>query len=63
MSVDNASRIIIDNSIMLLQIVASLTDDSKSIIYDLSMFIVQADLTKWGIRWRRGILSAMHYIY
>jgi hypothetical protein len=61
MSEDNASRIIIDNSIMLLQIVAPLTDDSKSIIYDLNMFIVQAELTKWGIKGRGVPLLASRY--
>jgi hypothetical protein len=52
MSVDNASRIIIDNSRMLLQIVASLTDDSKSIIYDLNIILSSQPVTKWGIRGR-----------
>ncbi len=40
--VNDASRIIIDNSIMMLQIVASLSGDSRSIIYNHKMFKVQA---------------------
>ncbi len=42
MSVNDASRIIIDDSGVMLQIVASLTNDSRGIIYDRNMFIVQA---------------------
>jgi len=42
MRVNDASRIIIDNSTVLLQIVTSLSDDSRSIIYNHKMFIVQA---------------------
>jgi hypothetical protein len=41
MSVNDASRIVIDHCRVMLQIVASLTDSSTSIIYD-HMFIVQA---------------------
>ncbi len=42
MSVNDTSRIIIDNSIVMLKIVASLTDNSRGVIYDCNMFIVQA---------------------
>ncbi len=42
MSVNDASRIITDDSRVMLQIVASLTDDSRGIIYDHSMFMAQA---------------------
>ncbi len=42
MSVNDASRIVIDDSWVALQIVASLTDDSRGVIYDCNMFIVQA---------------------
>ncbi len=42
MSVNDASRIIIDYSRVMLQIVASLTDNSRGVIYDHNMFIVQA---------------------
>ncbi len=42
MSENNATRIIIDDSRVMLQIVASLTDNSRDIIYDYSMFIIQA---------------------
>ncbi len=41
MSVNDASRIVIDNSRVTLQIVSSLTDDSGGIIYCCNMFIVQ----------------------
>jgi hypothetical protein len=41
MSVNDASRIIIDNSRVTLQIVASLTY-SRGVIYDHNMFIVHA---------------------
>ncbi len=41
MSVNDASRIVIDDFRVTLLIVASLTDDSRDIIYD-HMFIVQA---------------------
>ncbi len=46
MSKNDASRITIDNSRVTLQIVASLTDNSRGIIYDGDMFIVQAT---WSI--------------
>jgi hypothetical protein len=42
MSVNDAFRIVIDDSRVMLQIVASLSDDSRGIIYDCNMFIVQA---------------------
>jgi hypothetical protein len=41
MSVNNVSRILIYNSRAMLQIVASLTDNSRSIIYDCNVFIVK----------------------
>jgi len=41
MSINYASMIIIDDSTVMLQIVASLTDDSKGIIYNCNMFIAQ----------------------
>jgi hypothetical protein len=46
MSVNDASRIVIDNSRVTLQIVASLTDNSRGIIYDRNLFIVQAGNSK-----------------
>jgi hypothetical protein len=42
MSVNNVSRIIIDDSRVTLQIVASLTDNSRGITDDRNVFIVQA---------------------
>jgi hypothetical protein len=42
MSINDTSRIIIDDSRVMLQIVASLNDNSRSIINDHSMFIAQA---------------------
>ena len=41
MSVNDASWIVIDDSRVMLQIVASLTDDSRGMIYERKMFIVQ----------------------
>ncbi len=45
MNVNDASRIVIDESRVTLQIVASLTDDSREIFYNCKMFIEQA--TGW----------------
>jgi len=42
MSVNDTPRIIIDNSRVMLQIMVSLTDNSRGIIYESNMFIVQA---------------------
>ncbi len=41
MSENDASRIVIDNYKLMLQIVALLTDDCRGIIYNCKMFIVQ----------------------
>jgi hypothetical protein len=42
MSENNASRFLIDNSRVMLQTVASLTGNSRGVIHDRYMFIVQA---------------------
>jgi hypothetical protein len=42
MSVNDACMIVIGNSRVMLQIVVSLTDDFRGIIYDRDMFIVKA---------------------
>ncbi len=42
MSVIDASRILGDDSGVMLQSVMSIADDSRGIIYDRNMFIVQA---------------------
>ena len=42
MSVNDACRIVIDDSRVMLQIVASLTDDSGVVIYDCDIFTIQA---------------------
>jgi hypothetical protein len=42
MGINDASRIIINDSTVMLQIVTSFTDDSRVIIYDRNMSIVQA---------------------
>ncbi len=42
MSVNDTTMIVIDDSRVMLQIVASLTKDSRGIIYDQNMFIVEA---------------------
>jgi hypothetical protein len=44
MSVNEASRIVFDDSRVALQIMAPLTDNSRFIIYDHNMFIVQPTL-------------------
>ncbi len=41
MSVNDAYRIVIDNSRVMLQFVASLTDDCRGIIYNCNVFIVE----------------------
>jgi len=46
MSVIDASRIVIDKYRVILQIVASLTDDSWGVIYYCNMFIVQATVSQ-----------------
>ncbi len=43
MSVNDASRIIIDDSRVMLQIVVSTTDYSRGNIYNCNMFIAQAN--------------------
>ncbi len=45
MSVNVASEIIIEDSRVMPQIVASLTEDSRGVIYNQNLFIVQA--TDW----------------
>jgi hypothetical protein len=42
MNENDASRIVIDTSRVMIKIVASLTDNSRGIIYYRNMFIVQA---------------------
>ncbi len=42
MSANDGSRIVFDESVVMLHIVASLTDDSRGIISNCDMFIVQA---------------------
>ncbi len=42
MSVNDASKIVIDAFRVMLQVVVSLTDDSRGVIYGHNMFIVQA---------------------
>ncbi len=42
MSVTDASRIVINDSRVILQIVASLTDNCRGVTYDRNLFIVQA---------------------
>ncbi len=41
MSVNDASRIVNDEPRLMLQIVPSLTDDCKGVIYNYNVFIVQ----------------------
>jgi hypothetical protein len=49
MIVNDASRIIIDNSRVMLQIAVSLTDNFRGVIYDHSMFKAQATERKISI--------------
>ncbi len=42
MSVNDASRIVIDDSRVMLQIMALFSNNSRGIIYDCNKFIVQA---------------------
>jgi hypothetical protein len=49
MNVNDASRIVIDDCRMMLQIVASLTDNSKGIIYNGNMLKVQARNNTKGV--------------
>jgi hypothetical protein len=42
MSVNHNCRIIIDGSRVMLQIVASLNDDSRGVIYNYDVFIIEA---------------------
>ncbi len=42
MGVNDASRIILDDFRVTLQIVVSLSDDSRGVIYNCKMFIVQS---------------------
>ncbi len=42
MSLNDASRIVIDNSIVMLQMVAPLIDHSRGIMYNSNMFIIPA---------------------
>ncbi len=61
MSVNDASRIVIDNSRVMLQIVASLTDNSIGVIYNRNMFIVQAtEMTSFRGQARRGNKQHRH---
>ncbi len=52
MRVNDAFRVIINAPLVMLQIVASLTNDLRGIIYDHNMFIVQAigDCVKKNLR-------------
>jgi hypothetical protein len=50
MSVNDVCRITIDNSRVMLLIVVSLIDDSRGIICDCNMFIVQASGSKYKTR-------------
>jgi hypothetical protein len=46
MSVNDASKIELDDSRVVLQIVALLTDNSRGIIYECNVFIIQATVVK-----------------
>ncbi len=42
MSANDTARIVVDDYRVMLPIVASITDDSRGVIYNCKMFIVQA---------------------
>ncbi len=50
MDANDASRIVIDESRAMLQIVASLTDDSRGVIYEHNMFILQAIVLRYALQ-------------
>ncbi len=50
MSVNDASRIVIDNSRMMLQVAVSLTDNSRGVIYNSIVLIVQNTDVPAGVR-------------
>jgi hypothetical protein len=58
MSVSDASMFVIDDSRVMLPIVASLTDDSRGVIYNCNMFIVQAaeQMEHWVFMWYKNKL-------
>jgi hypothetical protein len=58
MSKNDVSRIVTDDSRAMLQIVASLTDDSVGIIYNCNMFIVQATALMGGHFSRRMMIES-----
>jgi hypothetical protein len=49
-SVNDASKIVIYNSRVMLQIVVSLTDDSRGVIFYCNMFMAQATVSGYTIR-------------
>jgi hypothetical protein len=51
MSINDASRIVIDDSRGMLQIVASLAHDYRGIIYYHNMFIIQANVFYPQVHW------------
>jgi hypothetical protein len=62
MIVNNASKVIIDDSRVMLQIVAPLTGDSLGVIYDHSMLIGQdPDLTCEQNTWLEGSHTVQQY--
>jgi len=51
MSVNDTSMSLIEDSRVMLQIVATLTDDSRGVIYNRNMFIVQGSaLSGWQLQ-------------
>jgi hypothetical protein len=54
-----ASRIVIDNYRVMLQIVESLTDDCRCIIYDRNMFIVQVTYGQVKVHLWQKVLTTL----
>jgi hypothetical protein len=53
----NGSKVIIDDSIVTLQFVASLTDDSRGVIYDCNIFIIQATDAGYGLYYKHIMIA------
>ncbi len=54
---NDGSKIIIDDSRVTLQIVASLTDDSRGVIYDCNIFKIQATDASCGLYYKHIMIA------
>jgi hypothetical protein len=53
----NGSKIIIDDSRATLQVVTSLTDDSRGVIYNCNIFIIQATDASYGLYYKHIMIA------